>query len=175
MYVGFMAAGAVILGFVLPLIAFNEYKQLNLYKAYETIEKKLYKAEEGKTGKEHNNKLIFAQGPLKFPKPAKDEQLGFQSDDGITLYRNVEVYQWVRKLNPGAVDSKDPFRYEKIWSQRLIDSSNYPPAYQNDNDTAMPFRTSEFNGEVRLGDFTLNPQQMDDILEPESWTGLSKH
>jgi len=37
-YVFFMIFGAVILVFVLPLMGFNENKQLNLYKAFETID-----------------------------------------------------------------------------------------------------------------------------------------
>ena len=174
MYVGFMVTGALILGLVYPLIAFNEYKQLNLYKAFETIDEYLFLAGRGGTCKENNNKLVFAQGPLSFPNPAKDDLLGFQSDDGITLYRNVEIYQWVRKLDDKSLDADEPFRYEKIWSQRLIDSSDYPGVYQNPTSPPMPFRTDVFYGEVQLGDFTLNHQQMNDILEPESWTALSK-
>lgn len=174
MYVGFMVTGALILGLVYPLIFFNEFKQRNLYQAFETIDEYLFKAEKGVTSKENNNKLIFAQGPLSFPNPAKDDLLGFQSDDGITLYRNVEIYQWVRKIDDRAVDPAEPFRYERIWSQRLIDSSDYPADKQNPTSPPMPFRTDVFYGEVQLGDFTLNHQQMNDILEPESWTALSK-
>lgn len=60
MYVGFMVTGALILGLVYPLIFFNEFKQRNLYQAFETIDEYLFKAEKGVTSKENNNKLIFA-------------------------------------------------------------------------------------------------------------------
>ena len=38
----------------------------------------------------------------------------------------------------------------------------------------MPFTSEVFYGDVQLGDFTLNYQQMNDILEPESYQALPK-
>jgi len=38
----------------------------------------------------------------------------------------------------------------------------------------MPFSTDVFYGQVNLGEFTLNEQQMNDILECESYEAISK-
>ena len=54
----------------------------------------LVSAAKGFTSKTNENKLIFAQGPLSFAKPARDPLLEFESTDGITLRREVEIYQW---------------------------------------------------------------------------------
>ena len=66
LWMTFMVTGSVILAFVYPLIAFNEHKLLTLRKVQDTIDEKLFIAENGKTSKENENRLIFAQGRLSF-------------------------------------------------------------------------------------------------------------
>ena len=77
MYVGFMASGLALLLLTIPVITYNENKFLNLTKAYDVVEEKLFIAENGQTHKENDNKLVFAQGPLSFADAAKDDLLGF--------------------------------------------------------------------------------------------------
>ena len=49
-------------------------------------------------------------------KDTKDDELGFASNDAISLYRSVEIYQWTRMLNYGDDAVYNPYKYEKIWS-----------------------------------------------------------
>ena len=74
-----------------------------------------------------------------------------------------------------------PYEFVKIWSQQIIDSRDYPEQYKNWDERRnpygpppMPFTSDVFYGDVQLGDFTLNYQQMNDILEPESYQALPK-
>ena len=116
MYIVMMAFGAAILSLAFPLIILNEVKNLTLSKRTDTINSYLYVSEEGETSKDNSNKLIFAKGKLTFPNPAKDDILEFESHNGITLYRNVEIYQWVRRLAFDENDEHYPYKYQKIWS-----------------------------------------------------------
>ena len=96
MYSTFLLSGGIMLGLVLPAIVYNEHKYLQLKERWDIISDYFVKSLDGKTDKENSNKLIFAQGKLSFThgKPATDDLLGFESKDGVTLYRQVEIYQW---------------------------------------------------------------------------------
>lgn len=131
-----MVTGSIILTLVYPLIFLNEYKRLVHAKVMDTIDEKLEIVEKGRTNKSNENRLIFAQGPLSFSKPAKDDLLQFESKDGIVLKREVEIYQWQAKYHP---ELEQQYFYEKIWSQRIIDSTGYPEDKQNPQTPCMPF------------------------------------
>ena len=60
LWMTFMITGSIILAFVYPLIALNEHKLLTLTKVQDTVDEKLFIAENGKTTKENENRLIFA-------------------------------------------------------------------------------------------------------------------
>ena len=49
----------------------------------------------------------------------------------MVLHRNVEIYQYQKKLNPYFDHSPGAqmYKYDKIWSQQRIDSSDYPPEF----------------------------------------------
>jgi hypothetical protein len=119
------------------LIVLNERKYMKLDNVWNLMYENLRETKDGQTSKLYNNRLIFTKGDLSFEKrsqqflTAKDDLLGFSSD-GMLLHRNVEIYQWIRKPHPFRDDEKiaaPRFRYERIWAQDHIDSSDYPPEY----------------------------------------------
>ena len=159
-YVSLMVAGALIWIASTVVLVFNERKYKALHNVRSKVADYLVESQEGQTDENNDNRLIFTKGYLEFEQPAKDNFLGFESTEGILLKRNVEIFQWQRKYD----SAKDEYFYHKIWSQRPIDSSEFPPEYRNPK-ADMPFRTETFYGRIKLGDFTLRKHQMDDLLE----------
>ena len=72
-----MAVGVISLLLAYPSTFYNERKYLNLKVNKSIIDDKLFEAnyEKNATQKENENKLVFAQGALKFADPAKDDEL----------------------------------------------------------------------------------------------------
>jgi len=97
MYTVFLVVGTILMIMSYSSTFYNERKYLNLNRVKSKIEEQLYRADLNKnsTSKEHENRLVFARGPISFEQPAKDEDLEFATTDGMVLFRNVEIYQWV--------------------------------------------------------------------------------
>ena len=120
LYSALMAVGVISILLAYPSTFYNERKYLNLKVNKGIIDDKLYEAKNVKnhTDKENENKLVFAQGSLKFAQPATDDELQFTTSKGLVLHRNVEIYQWVRTYDWNAKECRyetEP-RYQKIWA-----------------------------------------------------------
>ena len=156
LYICFIVFGALLLILAYPSTFYNERKYLNLNMIQAVIEERLYRADENKnkTDLKNENKLVFARGPLSFDEPAKDPDLQFATSDGMVLFRNVEIYQWIRMRVWDANTNMHKIEYRRIWSQKIINSDDYDEEHRNNN-CQMPFHSAEFYGKVKLGDFTL--------------------
>ena len=161
-YICFMIVGGIVWVLSMVVLYFNERKYKSLHRVRSKIADYLVETEEGKTDEKNDNRLIFAKSKLEFEEPARDDLLGFESTDGILLRRNVEILQWQCKYD----SANDKQFFVKIWSQKPIDSRRYPLKYRNE-EIKMPFTSESFYGRIKLGDFTLRKQQMDDLLETQ--------
>ena len=117
LYTSLIIVGSLLLTFTVAITFLNERKYLNMVIISDTIEDRLRKVSEdgNKAIRENENMLIYAQGDLSYPKPAKDDHLGFEAPNGIVLYRKVEIYQWFGRkvLN---VDKTIDISFKQIWS-----------------------------------------------------------
>jgi len=84
------------------------------------------------------------------------------SVNAVQLRRTVEMYQWRERENTRTVTGADgkkrketTYTYEKVWSERPIDSSRFRQADRN-NPATMPFEGKTVTAEkVTVGDFAL--------------------
>lgn len=84
------------------------------------------------------------------------------SVNAIQLRRTVEMYQWRERENTRTVTGSDgkkrketTYTYEKVWSERPIDSSRFRQADRN-NPATMPFEGKTVQAKrVTVGDFAL--------------------
>ena len=111
-----MSVGSIIMLVMVPVSILSELKYRNLHDRWDVVQKYFKDTKNGKTDKMNENKLVFAQGDVTLAKDTKDDELGFASNDAISLYRSVEIYQWTRMLNYGDDAVYNPYKYEKIWS-----------------------------------------------------------
>ena len=94
----------------------------------------------------------------------------------MILHRNCEIYQYQRKLNPYFDHSPGAqrYKYEKIWSQKYIDSSDYPEPFKNPPELKPQYQSKTFYGTVKLGDFELTQPQLVSLMESVRFIPLPK-
>ena len=110
----------------------------------------------------NEGKLIHISGPAKPGGPVTDSEFGV-SQDALRLKRSVEMYQWREKRETqttknlgGSETTKTTYSYEKVWSDRLINSTAFHrPSYGNP--AAMPFVSKVYTAtEITVGAYRLS-------------------
>ncbi|MCD7787611.1 MAG: TMEM43 family protein [Firmicutes bacterium] len=85
------------------------------------------------------------------------------SVDSVLLYRTSEMYQWT--LNDEGV-------YELIWSEELIDSSDYDDEHQNPTSYPSNLKSNYYSAHnVTLGDYSVSDEQLL-LIESDSIASL---
>lgn len=112
-------------------------------------------------------KLIHVAGKATTDEKLTDSAFGV-TVNAVRLKREVEMYQWKeeketkKKKNLGGSETKETtYEYEKVWSDDLIDSSDFKVKEGHQNPASMPFTSESFDAkEVRLGAYRLSPAQI---------------
>ncbi|MCA9571744.1 MAG: TMEM43 family protein [Myxococcales bacterium] len=114
----------------------------------------------------NDGRLVHVNGQATTGEVLKDATFGVEVP-ALVLIRNVEMFQWKenvesrseKKLGGGKKTVKE-YSYEKVWSEKLLDSKRYNDA-GHDNPSAMPHQgTKETAKVVKVGAF-----QLDDTLK----------
>jgi len=81
----------------------------------------------------------------------------------LHMRRIVEVYQWVP-------EEGDNTRYVQTWTRSQVDSTGFPPAYQNPPPRSpVPGPWSDTAQKVSLGSFQLSPPLIREVQNYQSW------
>lgn len=90
----------------------------------------------------------------------EDEDLHIQFHNTIKYRREVEVYQWVEKKEHSS-DDDTKYYYEKEWSNKLHNSSNFRKFHESEhNPSEWPVNSKVVvNSDVAVGAFKLNERQ----------------
>ena len=107
----------------------------------------------------NDGKLIHVQGELQTTAPLVDPALGVQAR-GARLVRSVEMYQWkeesrteTHKRVGGGEDRTTTYSYERVWSDRKIDSSRFHQQSGHSNPEMRYSRQEVVAQDARLGAF----------------------
>ncbi len=157
----------VIVGIVLAAAAagfvyWNEGQVAKKAGALAEAARVIVKADVDQPAAKNEGKLVYLTGRLEPATPVADETFGVRAE-GIKLKRTVRMYQWKEvksseKINKsdGSTETVTRYRYEKTWSEDLIDSSRFHKAGHPQNPSEMPYQTTEFTSrEVKLGGYIL--------------------
>lgn len=99
-----------------------------------------------------DGRAVQVTGTTSGSRPVSDPDFGVVAD-GLLLLRRVEMRQWQER-----VDSTGAAVYVPVWSETLIDSSDFLDPGGHGNPARMPFESARFAPDaVRLGDFLLGP------------------
>ena len=129
----------------------------------------------------NQGKLVHLQGRAHSPQSLQDPQFAIQVE-ALRLRRQVEMLQWRERTESktktvvgGGTETTTTHHYEKIWSDRLIDSQSFKEAATHANPPAMPLESAEWTAEpIQLGKFRLGEglvaqlSKFEEIPPPES-------
>jgi uncharacterized membrane protein YecN with MAPEG domain len=125
----------------------------------------------------NNGKLVHFTGDATTSDILSDPTMGI-SENAIRLVRTVQMYQWkevtsskTEKKLGGGTETRTEYRYEKGWSESVINSNNFKVQAGHTNPAAMEIQSEKFKAQnVTVGDFTLPDGLVSQISNEETLT-----
>lgn len=152
----------IIVGFILIIAGigvlwWNEGNNVKNLKTTAELEKTFIDVKSDKVDSKNEGKLIATSGKLINEEELTDKEFGVTVLTPV-LTRVVEVYQW--EEDSDTTDGETTYRYEKTWSDTIIDSSNFhDSSYQNP--TSKKFEDKLYTAsDVKVGAFSLTDAQI---------------
>ena len=105
----------------------------------------------------HNGDLVHISGHATTTNEISDAEFGV-FEKVLRLKRHVWMYQWQEKSHQTHENGvrKTVYTYSKIWSKRLIDTSDFHDPTGHENPSSMPYANTVFNApDIKVGVFRL--------------------
>ena len=164
--------GIVFIIIGIGLLWWNEGNNVKNIKTTDEMEKLVIDVKSDTVDAANEGKLIATYGKLLNEQTMNDEDFKV-SVKTPKLVRTVEMYQWQENEQTDD-DNNTTYTYEKVWSETVIDSSNFHQA-GHENPTMMPYSSKEFlSNSVQVGAFDLNSDQISSLSTKATFTGLSE-
>jgi hypothetical protein len=173
----------VLVGFVFILIAVvllavNEKRAVTTAKSLKEGATSVVSVEPGSVDASNDKKLIHVSGDATTAEVLSDPKFAI-SANALRLARDVAMYQWkedekseTRKNLGGSTETVKTYTYEKVWSDKKIDSSKFKHPQDHENPGAMLAENVTIVAKKgMLGAFQLTPgvigkMQGDEALTP---------
>jgi len=163
------AFAGILIGLILfvvafPLLFWNEGRAVKTYKTLKEGGGAVVSVASDKVDPANTDKLIHVTGLADTQATLTDPLFGISSK-ALKLTRDVEMYQWEEKSEKktteklgGGTETVTTYTYQKEWSKRLNNSSNFKQAADHKNPSAMPYsEDKQIAPVVTLGAFDLSP------------------
>lgn len=158
------SGGGIVSGLLLLLIGigvlwYNEGRTVKTQSAINEAQKKYKDVSSKKVDTKNDGKLVATKGKIDSSESneLKDEKFGIK-EKAAKLTRTVEMYQWEEKCETDDNDNKK-CTYEKVWEDRLIDSSEFEQSGHTNPDS-MPYESETYIADnIKLGAYTL-PEEL---------------
>lgn len=157
----------VLVGIVMFVAAFvvlwiNEGNSVKVQSGINEGRKVLVELESPKIDKANDGKLVYVSGRAESSGLIEDKEFNIVSS-GLMLERKVEMYQWDEESTEsssesigGSEETTTEYTYKKIWSDDLVDSSNFYRSAEHANPSTMAFESKTYaDDDAKLGDFRL--------------------
>ena len=158
---GFLGGFLLVIGGIMVLW-FNEGRTVKTQSAINEALKNYKDVTSKKVDSSNDGKVIATTGKIDLSNSAelKDSKFGI-SVKAAKLKRVVEMYQWNESCETDE-DDKETCKYEKDWSNKSIDSSEFKKA-DHDN-PAFKFEGEEFEADnVKVGAFDLSDRLLGNL------------
>ncbi|KTD75296.1 TMEM43 family protein [Legionella waltersii] len=167
--IGILVGIGLIVG-AIALIFWNEKHSLHTAQSLEQAHKALISVPDSPINKQNNLKVVYLSGMA----TTKDELVDSMLDVKVTainLHRKVKMYQWEEKKDTktekqvgGSEKKITTYTYNKVWSDNLIDSSNFHDQAGHENPASMPIQSQvQYAQTVTVGDFVLPSELLSQI------------
>ena len=168
--------GFILIGLALILLFWNEGRAVKRARTLDEGGGAVISVNPGTVNAGNEAKLVHVSGMTEVDGSLVDPLFGVTST-ALKLKRVVEMYQWqerstseTRKKLGGGTETVTTYDYDKVWSERLIDSNTFKVTEDHQNPSTMAYQTTEWTADqVNLGSFTLSPSL---VARIDSYTGL---
>ncbi len=177
-FIGIFIGIALIIGAIV-LVFWNEEHSLHTAQSLEQAKNVLISIPNAPINHQNNLKVVYLSGLATTNENLVDSLLGV-TVNAINLHRQVEMYQWKQKTETrtesqlgGSEKHITTYSYDKVWSESLIDSSNFKSPDGHQNPTSMPLQSQlHYAKTVTVGDFLLPDSLIKqiDVSQPVSLT-----
>lgn len=149
----------------------NEGRAVDRYKALGEIEQAV-EVDSDDTLEDNGTMVLIADVVTGAP-DILDAQLGVRAPaDSIKLIRSVEMFQWEESSDSDG--GSDAYTYAKVWSDVLIDSSDFNNRYY-DNPTVMLYESTTLTAEqVSIGAYDIDEVFIRKMNDGKALTGLEE-
>lgn len=181
-FIGILFGFILIVGAVI-LMFWNERHSLNTAQSLEQAQKVLISVPNSPVNSQNDLKVIYLSGLANTKENLVDTLLGI-TVNGINLNRKVEMYQWEEKTQTktesqmgGSEKKTTTYTYNKVWSENLINSSNFKDSTGHQNPATMPVLSQQqYAKHVTVGDYSLPDELIKQInlSQPIDLTKVNK-
>jgi hypothetical protein len=160
---GAAVAGVVMFLASFPVLWWNEGRAVRRAKQLEELQKTAIHVETDTVNPVNEGKTVHVNGEAVPHGIVEDAEFGLRFEDElIKLRRIVEMYQWKETKKTRSHGSgrdrrtETVYKYSRVWSDKLIDSSQFRESGGHENPTEKPFASRTFTvDKVTLGAFIL--------------------
>ena len=154
-----------------PIIIWNEKRAVDTSVGLKEAEGIVVSVAASPVSPENNGKLIHFTANANTDDVLEDDEFGF-SVSALKLTRTVEMYQWeeeseskTEKKLGGSTETVTTYNYREVWSNTLIDSSQFKQSSDYVNPGSMQYLGRQFIAtNVQAGDYLL-PQLLVEKLQ----------
>jgi hypothetical protein len=164
-------------GFLFSILAIKDisiHQQYALYRAQTLAqgENQVLSVENYLIDPLNEGKLIHLTGQITLQHILKDTLFDLTAINAIALRRIVTMYQWTENTHKNQDDTLS-YRYEKIWTEDLIDSNRFSLSETHQNpQTMLITEKTLFAKHAQLGEFIL-PSNLLKKMTHSQWEPLS--
>lgn len=161
--------GLLLLVIGVVLLFWNEGRAVQTYRSLAEGKGLVVGVDPARVDPANEGKLVHVSGEARAPGRVSDSEFGL-TVDGLALERKVQMYQWKeesrsesRKKLGGGEETVTTYSYNRVWSDKRIDSSSFkrPDGHSNPE---MRYRGREFYArDARLGAFRLDDQVLSQL------------
>lgn len=144
-----IVGGLILLLIGVGLLWWNEGNNVRNLQSVSEGMKNYTDIKSSKIDSKYDGKLVATSGKISVTGTLTDDEFNVSSDKAALL-RKVEMYQWTEDC-----DSDNNCTYEKEWSDKLIDSSEFTNSGHENPDSFLYESEKYISDDVKLGTFTL--------------------
>jgi hypothetical protein len=171
----------ILIGFVMfivafPLLFWNEGRAVQTAKSLGEGASEVVSVASDNVETTNEGKLVYVTGDATTTDSVSDPKFGV-TVSALRLERVAEMYQWkesktsnTQKHLGGGETTVTNYKYEKVWSPKLIHSGGFKQASGHENPQTMPVTNQTWTAKsVTLGGFTMPDALIDKMDKTESY------
>jgi len=167
-----IVTGIILFVVAFPLLFWNEGRAVKRYTDLKEGSAAVVDADPASVDPSLEGELVHLTGEAQSDEQLSDPQFGIAAV-GIQLKRTAEMYQWkerketkTEKQIGGSEKKVTTYSYDRVWSDRLIDSSDFHSRGRDShqNPASMPVRSQTQQAKlVTVGAYKLSPELIEQV------------